>query len=41
MIYLDLAVSIVKTMFALSILGQATLTAVLLIINSLKSKEDE
>lgn len=41
MIYLDLAVSIVQTMFAFSILGQATLTAVLLIINSLKSKEDE
>ena len=36
MIYLDLVVGIVKTMFAISILGQATLTAVLLIINSLK-----
>jgi len=36
MIYLDLGVSIVKTMFALSILGQATLTAVLLIMDSFK-----
>ena len=41
MIYLDLAVSIVHTMFALSILGQATLTAVLLFIDSLKKEKDE
>lgn len=41
MIYLDLAVSIVQTMFAISILGQATLTAVLLFINSLTRKENE
>ena len=38
MIYLDLVVGIVKTMFAISILGQAVLTAIL-VITTKKKKE--